>query len=177
MTEAWATLIVKQRSAIISKWFIAALQAYPADTAAFLKSRKDRFANPVGRNTRKGLEGLFDQLVGDLDAEAVAQSLDPVMRIRAVQSLTPSQATAFIFSLKGILRDLFANEMNDAGMLRQFAEIENRIDRVGLAAFDVFMACREKLYELKSNETRNRVFKAFERAGLVTKEPEPGPSA
>ena len=94
------------------------------------------------------------------------------MHIRAVQTLTPSQATVFIFALKKILREMFDKQLQDAGMVRQFLEIESRIDRLGLAAFDVYMACREKIYELKANETRNRTFKAFERAGLIKKDPE-----
>jgi hypothetical protein len=39
------------------------------------------------------------------------------------------------------------------------------------------MACREKIYELKANETRNRTFKAFERAGLIKKDPGEVPDA
>jgi hypothetical protein len=177
MAEGLVSLITQHRSAIISKWFESAIQAYSADTAAFLKSQKDQFTNPVGSNTRRGLEGLFDQLTGDLNGEAVARHLDPIMRIRAVQSLNPSQAIAFIFSLKSILRGFLKRELQDPGMSRQFEDIEGRIDRMCLAAFDIYMACREKIYELKANETRNRVFRAFERAGLVAKEPEPGSDA
>jgi putative component of toxin-antitoxin plasmid stabilization module len=79
--------------------------------------------------------------------------------------------------LKKILHDMFDKQLQDAGALRQFKEIESRIDRLGLAAFDVYMACREKIYELKANETRNRTFKAFERAGLVKKDPGRVPDA
>jgi hypothetical protein len=30
------------------------------------------------------------------------------------------------------------------------------------------MECREKIYQISANETRNRVFRAFERAGLIS---------
>lgn len=169
MAEDLISLIVKHRSAIISKWFDSAIHAYAADTTAFLKGQKDQFANPVGSHTRKGVEVLFDQLMGDMDAATINAHLDPVMRIRAVQSLTPSQATAFIFSLKKILRDLLEKNLQNAGAARQFMDIEARIDRLGLAAFDIYMACREKIFELKANETRNRTFRAFKRAGLIAK--------
>jgi hypothetical protein len=33
------------------------------------------------------------------------------------------------------------------------------------------MQCREKIYELKANEMKNRTFRAFERAGLVSEIP------
>jgi hypothetical protein len=171
MAEGLVSLITKHRSTIISKWFDSAIQAYAPDTAVFIKSQKDSFGNPVGSQTRKGVEGLFDQLMGDMDARSITTHLDPIMRIRAVQNLNPSRATAFIFSLKKTLRDMFEKELQDTGLGRQFLEIEARIDRLSLAAFDVYMACREKIYELKANETRDRTYKAFERAGLIAKDP------
>lgn len=177
MAEGLVNLIAKQRSTVISRWFDSAIHAYAADTAAFIQSQKDPFANPVGSQTRKSVEGLFDQLVGGMEADAIHACLDPVLRIRAVQNLTPSQATVFIFALKKILRDMFDRQIQDAGLIRQLAEIESRIDRLGLAAFDIYMTCREKIYELKANETRNRTFKAFERAGLMKKDPGQVPDA
>jgi hypothetical protein len=171
MVEGLVKLVAKHRAAIISKWFDSAVQAYAPDTAAFLKSQKDDFANPVGSNTRKGLEVIFDQLLGDMDGDTITQYLDPIMRIRAVQNMPPSRATAFIFSLKAILRDQFSRELQESELQRQFTEIEGRIDRLGLTAFDLYMVCRDKINDLKANETRNRVFHAFERAGLVAKEP------
>jgi hypothetical protein len=177
MAEGLVNLIAKHRATIISKWFDSAIHAYAADTAAFLQSQKDPFANPVGSQTRKSVEGLFDQLVGGMEAGAITACLDPVMRIRAVQTLSPSQATAFIFALKKILRGMLDQQLQESSMVQQFQEIESRIDRLGLAAFDVYMACREKIYELKANETRNRTFKAFERAGLIKKDPGQVPDA
>ncbi|MGE5257800.1 MAG: RsbRD N-terminal domain-containing protein [Hyphomicrobiales bacterium] len=171
MAEGLASLITKQRSTVISKWFESAIQAYAPDTATFIRNQKDQFANPVGSHTRKAVEALFDQLMGDMDAAAISTHLDPIMRIRAVQNLTPSQATAFIFSLKKTLRDILDQQLQDAGLSRQFHELEARIDRLSLAAFDIYMACREKIYELKANESRDRTFKAFERAGLISRDP------
>jgi hypothetical protein len=90
--------------------------------------------------------------------------------MRAVQPLEPSRALGFIFALKAILRDVLGTGREAAAAL---ADLDSRIDRVGLAAFDRYMACREQIMELKANETRNRVFKAFEKAGLVAREPAP----
>jgi hypothetical protein len=177
MAEGLVNLITKQRPTVISKWFDSAIRAYAADTAAFIQSQKDPFANPVGSQTRNSVEGLFDQLVGGMDTGAIATHLDPIMRIRAVQNLPPARAAAFIFSLKSILIEMFGKNLQDASTTRQFLEIEARIDQMGLAAFDIYIACREKIYELKANETRNRTFKAFERAGLISKDPGEVPDA
>ncbi len=169
MAEGLVSFITKKRAAIVSKWFDFAVLAYPPDTAKFLQSQQDRFTNPVGSHTLKGLEALFDLLVGDADERKAKEALDPIMRIRAVQSMAPSQAVAFVFALKPILCEMFAREVKGAPFAEQMAGIEARIDRFGLLAFDVYTACREQVFELKANETRNRTFRAFERAGLVDK--------
>jgi hypothetical protein len=38
-----------------------------------------------------------------------------------------------------------------------------------MMAFDLYMQCREKIYQLSANEMKNRTLRAFERAGLVSK--------
>jgi hypothetical protein len=37
------------------------------------------------------------------------------------------------------------------------------------------MKCREKIYQIKANEEKNRTFSAFERAGLIKELPGSGP--
>jgi hypothetical protein len=52
---------------------------------------------------------------------------------------------------------------------------ESKVDSLSLIAFDKFMECREKIYQLRATEEKNRFYRAFERAGLVTELPEDGP--
>lgn len=170
MSEGLSSLIAPHRTAVLSKWFDSALQSYAPDTAGFIRSQKDPFANPVGSQTRAGLEILFEEIAGGMDAAGISRGLDPIVRMRAVQPLEPSRALGFIFALKAILRDALGMGRDAAAAL---ADLDARIDRVGLAAFDLYMACREQIMDLKANETRNRVFKAFEKAGLVAREPAP----
>ena len=161
-------LIQKKKSEIIRNWFEATIRTYAPDTAQFFKGQKDQFGNPVGSITSKGIAFLLDQLLDTWDPEAIKAYLDPIIRIRAIQDFSPSQATGFILLLKKILRENLANELqNDANAL-QLLEFETKIDRLCLLAFDLYMDCKEKIYELSANETRNRTFRAFERAGLIT---------
>ena len=143
------------------------LLTYPADTTNFLKNQKDPFANPVGRKISQGLEALFDALLQESNDNIVESFLDPIIRIRAVQNFTPSQATAFIFVLKNLVREEVHSEIKDREDMRALLTFESKIDHLGLIAFDIYMKCREKIYEIKSTEEKNRTFSAFRRAGLI----------
>lgn len=167
MRKGLKGLIEDRKDHIIKEWFDAAVQTYAPDTAEFFKGQKDPFANPVGSTTFKGLQFLLEQLLKDVNHQALSDGLDPIIRIRAVQNFTPSQATAFIFSLKTILRNTLKKELQDIQLAKELLAFESKIDELCLLAFDVYMACREKVYQIGANETRNRVFSAFERAGLV----------
>ena len=168
MAKGLENLIERNKAAILKKWFDLAVQVYAPDTAKFLKTRKDHFANPVGSNTLKGLEGLLDQLLTGLDRTTINAYLDPIIRIRAAQAFTPSQAIGFIFSLKSLLRDILDKELQDDTIGEALKQIDFDIDQMGLIAFDLYMECREKILQIGANETRNRIFSAFARAGLIS---------
>ncbi len=157
----------KDKTAIVDQWFEKVVSTYPDDTARFLKSQKDPFANPVGQTTIAGLSGLFDLILEGIDREAATSFLDPIIRIRAVQKFTPTRATGFILDLKPIIRKIVQQRLSVADNMQELLALEDRIDQLALLAFDIFMGCREKVFELKANEMRNRTYRAFARAGLI----------
>ena len=168
-------LSAQQKASVIKKWFAILIETYPADTVQFLKNQQDPFANPVGRTILRSLEPLFDELLGGMDHKKLASFLDPIIRIRAVQNFSPQQAVGFVFDLKKVIRAKLHKEINAAEVINELLIFESRIDELGLVAFNLYMQCREKIYELKANEMRNRTFRAFERAGLVSDIPEVEP--
>ena len=162
-------LLASKKSDILGKWFTCVAETYSHDTAHFIKNQKDPFANPVGGNILSGLSGLLDYLVMDSNNETAEDFLDRIVRIRAVQTMfSPSAAVSFIFDLKKIIRECLKKELKNTEALMQLAFFENKVDALGLAAFDIFVKCREKLYEIKANQEKSKVFRAFERAGLIT---------
>ncbi len=169
------TLLAQRKTAILKKWFAATVETYPSDTVKFLKSQKDPFANPVGRTIYQGLAALFDELLKETDHNVMQSLLDSIIRIRAVQNFSPSQATSFIFFLKNVIRDNIKEEDLQGQLFRELLLFESKIDELSLIAFNLYMNCREKIYELKANEMKNRTFRAFERAGLVREMPEEQP--
>ena len=170
-------LLEQNKGTIVKKWVASAIDTYPADTSIFMKRQKDPFANPVGNTLSVNLGPLFDELLNEMDYETITSHLDPILRVRAVQPiLSTSQSTGFIFLLKKVIRESLKKELSDKDISKELLYFESKIDELTLIAFDVYLKCREKVYDIKANEERNRTFRAFERAGLLTEIPADGPS-
>ena len=172
MAKDLLKIIEQKKAAIVKNWFDLTAQTYAPDTAKFIKSKTDPFANPVGGSMHSGLKVLLDQLIHDMDPQIINKYLDPIIRIRAVQDFTPAQATVFILYLKKALRANLANELRDFRNTDELFVFESKIDQLCLMAFDIYMQCKEKIYRISANETRNRTFRAFERAGLISEKGE-----
>ncbi|MCD6186412.1 MAG: RsbRD N-terminal domain-containing protein [Deltaproteobacteria bacterium] len=161
-------LLEKHKTKIIDKWIECLRNSYSGETAKFLKSQNDPFANPVGNTISTGLAGLFELILKEAEPNAIKSILDPVLRIRAIQSFTPSQATDFLFSLKKIIKEVLGNEiLQNKKDIDEWFVFEIKIDQLIQTGFDIYMECITKLYELKATEMKKRTFSAFERAGLV----------
>ncbi|MCL4474928.1 MAG: RsbRD N-terminal domain-containing protein [Nitrospirae bacterium] len=161
-------LLSRKKSALLERWFDIVLETYPSESSGFLKNKKRQFANPVGYTISQGLEDLLDELLQEreMDIEKVSSVLDSIIRIRAVQDVTPSQALAFVFRLKKVLR-----EEGGTAPSEEIEALESRIDAIALISFDLFMKCREKIYDLKANELRNMTFRLLQKAKLVCEIP------
>lgn len=158
----------KRKKVILKKWFDLVVDTYHPDTSTFLRKEKDPFNNPVGRTTLTSLETLLDYLQDKSNEDALVSALDAVIRIRSIQDFSPSRAIGFIFFLKKIIRDEAARETKTEGFTQSLFTIEYRIDGLMMMAFDIYAKCKETLYQIKANEEKNRFYKAFERAGLIT---------
>jgi hypothetical protein len=163
--------LAQKKSAIIQAWFEKVVSTYPIDTAQFLKNQSDPFANPVGQNSLQSLKEMFDLVLGGFDRKTAQPLIDVIIRIRAIQDFTPAQALRFIFDLKKIIRETATVDAKDGQGQKTLRILDDRIDELGLLAFDIYMQCREKIYDLKANEMRARTYSAFSRAGLI-KEPD-----
>ena len=168
-------LLAQRKTAIIKNWFVLSVETYPPDTASFLKKQKDPFANPVGKTISTGLEALFNELLKEMDDKIITSFLDPIIRIRAIQNFSPAQAVSFIFLLKKAVRKNIKKEVSEEPLFSELLLFESKIDQLAMIAFNIYMQCKEKIYDLKANEMRNSTYKAFKRAGLVREMPVDGP--
>ena len=160
-------LLSQNKSVILKKWIDVLVDSYPADTSKFIKTHHDPFENPVGDTIFNGLSSVFDNFVQNKKTEEMASFLNSILKIRAVQNFSSSQAVSFIFSLKNIIKDVLKKENLYSRHSQDLFEFYSRIDQLVLVAFDIYMECREILYDIKANEEKKRTFRAFERAGLL----------
>ncbi len=160
-------LLHKKRSAILKKWFDIIVETYPAETASFLKNKKNRFANPVGHIIFDSAENLFNEILQGADSEKVSYLLDNIIRVRAVQDFLPSQAVSFIFLLKDVIRQELSREIRHNGIAEELFQLESQIDNLAKLSFDIYMNCREKIYELKAMELNNQTYTLLKKAKLI----------
>lgn len=162
----------ERKSAILERWFDLIVETYPTDTRRFLQKQKNRFANPVAHEISLGIEEIFNNILKGGNPEDVSPFLDKIIRIRAVQEFTPSQALGFIFELKKLIREELAKNMGESRISEGLWELEQKIDVMGLMSLDIYSQCREKLYQMRVKEVKNRVGRLIERANMMCGIPE-----
>ena len=165
--------LLKQKASHIRKrWVELIIQTYPADSQRFFREQKDRFANPVGTTLSREVESLYHELLQGMDPEKVDSSLDEIVRIRAVQDFSPAGAMSFVFLLKEILREELDQEIKQSpAACEELLTLESRLDDMALRGFDLYVRCREKIYEIRAKEAKNQVSRLLQRAGLLCEIP------
>lgn len=158
-----AALLKENREAILEKWFERIIGTYPDVTSRFLAKQKDRFRNPVGYAITQSIGPIYDQVASAMDTEQLLEALDGIVRIRSVQDFTPSETIGFVFELKGVIRAEIGDRIRGLEKWNDLAELESRIDRVALLAFEKYTECRENLHGVRNREIERRAMQALER--------------
>lgn len=159
-----SSLLSDKRSTILSNWCNAVIADYPQDTSNFIKKNDNRFANPVGHTINDSFGHILDALLSGAGPEASTVFLDNIIRIRAVQDFSPSQAVSFLFTLKKVVRDVVVLEKATPVERDELVLLDDQIDALALAAFGIYMQCREKLYDIKANELKNMTYRLLQKA-------------
>jgi hypothetical protein len=164
--------LLQKKSHILKRWLNLILETYPADTQRFLKHQKNEFLNPVGSTIAKEIDILFSDLVKGIDSERTSASLDRIIRIRAIQDFSPSKAVSFIYLIKKVVREEILKDHPEHQVSDQLLALESRLDEMALLAFDIYVKCREKMYEIRANEAKKQVSGLLRRMGLLCDVPE-----
>ena len=141
-----------KKNEILSVWVDRTLDSYRS--SGFFKKSRDHIANPTGANIRDGLAKILNLLLKQATVEDYVPALDQIVRIRAVQDFSPSQAVVIFLELKWIIRQVLNREVIES-QLNDLAVLDCEIDRVALAAFDIYTECREQLYRIRIHELKS----------------------
>jgi hypothetical protein len=150
-------ILKENQSAIAERWLKETLASYQSNAAEFFRHTKDPFANPVGNALTRGMTEVLECLLAEEPIESIRGHLDEVIKIRAVQDFSPSQAVSFVFLLKSAVRKALGGTIDEQGLAAELAEFESRIDQVALLAFEIYVHCREQVYQLRVNEAKRSV--------------------
>lgn len=161
------TVLAERKAELSEGWAELVLRTYPKETQKVWTRQKDRFQNPVGAAILEATGELFDLLIDWKDAGEIAASLDKLIRIRAVQDFTPSQAIGFVFLLKKLIRDEFFKGMERDGTLADLLRFEARIDNLAMMSFDIYTKSREEVFRLRVEEVKRSQSNLLRRAGMI----------
>jgi hypothetical protein len=161
-----AALLEQNRETILAKWFDLISRTYPPATSEFLTKQEDQFRNPVGHAIGQGIGPIYDQVVSAMETDTIQRALDGIIRIRAVQEFTASEAVGFVFQLKTVMRDVINAQTQGLQQAHDLTEFESRVDRVALLAFDKYTECRERLHQVRTKEIRSRTANLVQRVNV-----------
>ena len=167
------SLLQEKKTAIVERWLGYALATYAPETSAFFGRGRDQFANPVGHALRTGTQAVFESLLDGIDAEEVCRHLEEIIKIRAIQDFSPSQAVSFVFLLKKAVREELGKETIDALLAAELEGFDGSVDQIALFAFDIYARCREQVHELRVNEVNRSVAAIMQRFNDSGPDPAP----
>jgi len=157
---------------MVREWIRKTMEAYPTEALSVFNRNKDKHANPLPHIISKNIELLFDELLIGISSEKTAPILAEIVRLKAVQDFTPSEALKFVFELKPIIREYFKKESGEKDIINGLWVIEQEIDKLAGMAFDLYVNSREKLFEIRANEIKNQTHMLIRRVNEMDKQKE-----
>lgn len=145
-------LLVEKRAVILTQWEDFLLEKFAPETIRIFKKQKDQFANPMGHKITAGLAELFDVICDTGSQEVETPALGQLIKLRAVQEISASDAVFFVFQLKKIVRKACLKKVKKTELYEEWLAFDARVDAAALAVFDMFMASREQIYKVRVNE-------------------------
>ncbi|NLY42301.1 MAG: hypothetical protein GX055_11890 [Desulfovibrionales bacterium] len=164
------SFLTDHQNSLVAQWADALFQTYPEEGAKFFSGSKNQFANPAGHTFRTNLDIIFRTLASGQGAAACTKELDEIMRIRAVQGFSPSVALCFLPALKEIVLREAVKIFPDKSVDELLRDWNRTVDQLIMLGFDLYVNCREILWQQKANQLYNRTHKLLERANLLKEE-------
>ena len=163
MKNSIGLLLEKNKEWILEKWLDRRLSLFSNQKQSLIKTQMNQFQNPIRHEIQGGLKMILENLEEKNDKfnEAVEQ----ICRVMAIQDLPPSKAIALFYELKEIVHDRVI-KTNNTLKSEDFLEFNTNIENMTLKAFDCYCSHREKIYQLKVDESKNKAYMLIKKAGL-----------
>jgi hypothetical protein len=154
----------QNRDLILQEWIDQTINTYEPEMVRFLKKEKNQFSNPVRNTIITSLEKIYDTIFTE-DSVDEYNGLEEIIKVRAVQDFSPSDALSFIFDLKKIIRSELQKSDQKGEAMDELYDIEERFDSLFKKAFNYYNDCRLKIQDIKMAEIKSRSERAFEILG------------
>jgi hypothetical protein len=151
----------QSKQVILQAWFDQTINSYEPEMARFLKREKNQFSNPVRNTIITSFEKIYDSLLTENPAHGHDGLLE-IIKVRAVQDFSPSDALSFLFDLKNIIRSALSKNENNIDTINEINDFDNKFDFLLKMAFDDYNDCRQKIQDIKLAEVKSRSERAFE---------------
>jgi len=155
-----------RKAALLDKWRRTIYEAYAEEGRAHLTGSRSRFSNPIGLAIEEATASAMEYLEAGDQSRLRFDSLREIVKIRTIQGWSPSQVVGFLQDLKIVLLDELKSECGTEELTGYLL----RIDRLMLGAFDIYSAERERLSDIRVNESRRRYARILERTTYLAEE-------
>jgi len=146
----------EKKSIILQRWFDRILEDYPLETQPFFRENKSPYSNPIGFTLRRGMKGIIDEILKPAGLEEARAILEPVMKVRAVENLPPSQGGNFILPLREVVAEIVRDQERRNLWDQEWLELNSRITQLALLGINLYSECREKVNQLRIKEGARR---------------------
>jgi len=154
MNETAMRYIASHRDEILMALMEGLYEPYSPEAATSFRRKVDPFENPIGSTFGRSASIIADGMAAGMPPRAFRQTFDDMIRIRAVQGISPSEVMSFLFAVRKALAAGTAGSGDDSLQASDIAEINEWIDCAIALCMDIYMECRENIFNLKVMELK-----------------------
>ncbi len=146
----------KDAQKIASLWHSEFFSHHTLDSVGVSRTVTDQFLNPVGHIVKEATTQLYKAVIGeDVNQEDIKKQIEDLLKIQAVQQLSPAQALLPIRMIKELIYNAISAQLKTAEDFKVYKEICDRTDTLLLMAFDIYAQDKETLYRIRVNELKS----------------------
>ncbi len=154
MNETAMRYMASHRNEILLAMTQGLYEPYSPEAVSSFRRKVDPFENPIGSTFGRSASIIADGIASGMPPKAFRQTFDDMIRIRAVQGISPSEVMSFLFAVRKALSAVTAGRGDDYLSVSDLVEINEWIDGAIALCMDIYMECRENIFNLKVMEIK-----------------------